>query len=203
MILMRHLIDQQHFVGIEEPETRLHHDYQRKLFSDLKGISQDLQVFLSTHSSVFVDKSLLNDTWFVSIQDRETSIKRLENEDLKILLLELGIQPSDFFMSNYILFVEGKTEKSVLPLMCEKINLDINNISIIPIHGKSKGKYHLSVWIDAASNTNLPLYFLLDKNAEKDIKKLETQGLIDRDRYLILENGDFEDYYPKNVLKAL
>jgi len=196
MILMRQFLDEKPFYGIEEPETRFHHDYQRKVFSYLRKISKERQIFMATHSSVFVDKAFLKDTWFVTLEEKQTKAKRAETEYLKAILLDLGVMPSDFFLSNKILFVEGLTEKNVLPIIGEKAGIDLTDVTIIPTHGKGKGKYHLEVWINAAKNTNLPIFFLLDTDAEKEIRKLE----LDKDYYHLLEK-EFEDYYSKDVLK--
>lgn len=200
IILMRQFLDKKPFYGIEEPETRFHHDFQRKVFSYLRKVSKENQIFVATHSSVFVDKAFLKDTWFVMLEKKQTKVKRVETEDLKDILLELGVTPSDFFLSNKILFVEGLTEKNVLPIIAEKASIDLTDVTIIPTHGKGKGKYHLEVWTDAARNTNLPIFFLLDGDAEKEIKKLEKRELIDRDYYHLLAK-EFEDYYSKDVLK--
>jgi len=196
MILMRQFLDKKPFYGIEEPETRFHHDYQRKVFSYLRKISKERQIFIATHSSVFVDKAFLKDTWFVTLEKKQTKAKRVETEDLKAILLDLGVMPSDFFLSNRILFVEGLTEKNVLPIIGEQAGIDLTDVTIIPTHGKGKGKYHLGIWIDAAKNTNLPIFLLLDRDAEKEIRKLE----LDKDYYHLLEK-EFEDYYSKDVLK--
>jgi hypothetical protein len=202
MILMRQLLDKKPFYGIEEPETRFHHDFQRKVFSYLRKISQERQIFVATHSSVFVDKAFLKDTWFVTLEKKQTKAKKVETEDLKAILHDLGVMPSDFFLSNKILFVEGLTEKNVLPLISERAGIDLTDVTIIPTHGKGKGKYHLEVWIDAAKNTNLPIFFLLDGDAEKEIKNLEKKNLIDKDEYHILVK-EFEDYYSKDILKSV
>lgn len=209
MILMRHFLEEMPFYGIEEPETRLHHDYQRRLFGYLKALSIKRQIFLATHSSVFVDKAFLNDTWFTRLDGTETKVKQLVKEDLRVILLELGILPSDFFFANHILLVEGRTEEYVIPIVAERTGLNLSNVSIIPTHGKERGKYHLEVWVEACRDTNLPIYLLLDRVAEKEIKKLEGTRLLDREHYHMLsqkqlENADacdIEDYYPKDILR--
>jgi len=211
MILMRHLLDSKPFYAIEEPETRLHQDYQRKLFKHLKTISTQHQIFLATHSAVFVDKAFLNNTWFTTLDDKETKVKKVEREDLRLIFLELGMMPSDFFFANRILFVEGLTEKYVIDILAEKIGMNLADASIIPIHGKDKGKYHLEVWMEASKDTNLPTFLLLDRVSEKEIKKLESKRLLDREHYHILSQKqletadacDIEDYYPKDILKEV
>ena len=79
------------------------------------------------------------------------------------------------------------------------------------MHGKDKRNYHLKVWIAAAKETNLPIFLLLDKVAEKEIKVLESEHLLDRENYHTLckkqleKTGtcDFEDYYPKDLLQEV
>jgi predicted ATP-dependent endonuclease of OLD family len=212
MILMRHFLDQKPFYGIEEPETRLHVDYQRKLFKYLKAVSTKRQIFIATHSPVFVDKAFLKQTFLVSLDSQQqTKLKRVERDDLRLILLELGILPSDFFFANRILFVEGLTEKYILPIIAEKSEIDLSNISIIPLHGKDNRNYHLNVWFEAAKETILPIFLLLDKVAEKEIRDLVSDHLLDRENYHILckkqleKSGtcDFEDYYPKDILKEV
>jgi AAA15 family ATPase/GTPase len=212
MILIRHFLDQKTFYGIEEPETRLHTDYQRKLFKYLKAASAKRQIFIATHSPVFVDQAFLKQTFLVSLDSQQqTKLKRVERDDLRLILLELDILPSDFFFANRVLFVEGLTEKYILPIVAEKSEIDLANVSIIPLHGKDNRSYHLRLWIEAAKEINLPVFLLLDKLAENVIKTLESDRLLDKENYHILfkkqleksETCDFEDYYPKNLLRDI
>jgi hypothetical protein len=211
MILMRHFLDPKPFHGIEEPETRLHNAYTRKLHYHLKFLSGLTQIFVATHSSVFVDRALLRDTWYVSMERNETRVKRIENEGLKNLLIDLGIRPSDVFLANRILLVEGATEKNILPMVADKAGVNLGDVNIIPIYGKSKGKYSLTVWSDAVANTGLPVYMLLDKNGSADAVDLLKKKLIDRESYQILSKKnlaespdcDIEDYYNKEILKKV
>lgn len=209
MILMRHFLEEMPFYGIEEPETRLHHDYQRKLFRHLKTLAEKRQIFLATHSSVFVDRAFLKDTWFARLDGTETKIRQVAREDLRVILLELGILPSDFFFANHILLVEGRTEEYIIPVLADKVGIDLSNVSIIPTHGRDRGKYHLEVWVEACRDTNLPIYLLLDRCAEKEIRKLEGARSLDREHYHMLSQKqleaadacDIEDYYPKDILR--
>jgi len=209
MILMRQFLDSKPFQGIEEPETRLHTAYIRKLHSHLKLLSNLTQIFIATHSSVFVDRAFLHDTWYVSLERNETKVKRIENEDLKKLLVELEVRPSDVFLANKILLVEGATEKHILPIIADKASVSLGDVNIIPIYGKSKGRYCLTVWSDAVANTGLPVYLLLDKSGGTDAINLVKKKLIDRDGYYILSKKnladspdcDIEDYYNKEILK--
>ena len=212
MILLRQFLDQRPFYGIEEPETRLHVEYQRKLFRFLKEASKNKQVLVATHSPVFVDKAFLDQTYYFSLDEHHrTNIKKVEIGDLKTILLDLGIMPSDFFFANRILFVEGESDKLVVAEVAEKMGIDLTNVSVIPLHGKDNGCYHLQVWVDASKNTNLPIFLLLDKVAGKEILELEKKKLIEKDSYHMLckagmenaEKCDIEDYYPKEILSQV
>jgi len=135
-------------------------------------------------------------------------VRKLGMSDLKGLLVDLGIQPSDIFLANNVLLVEGKTEDQALPRLAGKVGLDISDLSVVPIHGKSKGKYHLQVWLEAAKNTNLGGFLLLDGDAETEYRRALSEKLIDRDHALVLRKRDFaaenraafEDFLPKSSL---
>lgn len=105
LILMRQFYEPRYFYGIEEPETRLHHDYIRKLFKYLRRVAEDRQIFIATHSPVFVDKAFLKNTWLTRFERKETEVTRLENDELRNVLFELGIRPSDFFFANQYFLV--------------------------------------------------------------------------------------------------
>lgn len=208
LILMRQFNNPMYFYGIEEPETRLHHDYVRKLSHYLKNVSEDWQVFLSTHSPVFVDKAFLQNTWFVRIQGKETKITRVEKEELRNILLELGVKPSDFFFANQLLLVEGRAEEELLPALSEKAGIEISNLKILPVKGKQNTKYHLRVWLEAAGETGIPVFALLDKNARAEADEMIRGRKIDRDNCMVLDKEslsgqsdcDIEDYYPRELL---
>jgi len=204
LFLLRHLTEDGLIFGIEEPESHLHPQLARQLFDILKQISTEKQVFITTHSTVFVDQADPANTWIVRKKNREAQILRVkEPEDLRNILYELGVKPSDIFYSNGIIFVEGTTEKVVLPILAEKIGVSFKSleISLIPTYGKSSGRYHLTVWTDVAKNVNIPYFMILDKGAEKEAKKFVEKGILRiNDNLFILKKGSIEEYYPKDRL---
>lgn len=209
LILMRQFQQEAWFYGIEEPETRLHHDYIRKLFEYLRRLSQDWQLLVATHSPVFVDRAFLNNTWLTRLEGKATKVSQLEKGDLRDVLFELGIRPSDFFFANHVLFVEGRSEEVFVPLLAAKAGLDFTNVKVIPLRGKSRTNYHLRVWIEAAKDAGIPAYVLVDKNGAKEVEDLINDRKIDRDNCMVLDKDslhqnaecDIEDLYPKNLLK--
>jgi len=194
------------FLGVEEPELHLHPELARKFLDIIKEISKKTQIVLTTHSTIFVDQADLQNTWLVRKEEKNTSVTRLsESKDLRNVLDELGLRPSDVFYSDGVLFLEGPSDKVVFPIWARKmgINFDEFGISLIPTYGKENGKYHLTVWIDATENTGIPYYFILDKGAEREAKKL-LKKLEPGENLFLLKKGAIEEYYPNNrIVEAL
>lgn len=109
---------------IEEPELYLHPGMQQKLMDVfLSGIheNQQLQVFLATHSHVFLDRTF--DSKQVSILRSEKnlpasgeervptfSVRRLADADFSILR-DLGVQNSSLFLANCTIWIEGVSDR--------------------------------------------------------------------------------------------
>lgn len=185
-------------LGIEEPELHLHPELARQFLSVMKELSTKNQIFVSTHSTAFVDQADLKNTWIVRKEGKETQVFRIkEPKELKNVLHELGLRPSDIFYANGVIFVEGPTEKTVLPIWASKMGIDFDRmgISMIPTYGKASGRYHLAVWTDAAENTGIPYYFILDKDAQDQTKKLK-EKLVPEENLFLLKKGPIEEYYP-------
>lgn len=135
--------------------------------------------------------------------DKETQISKIgEPKELRNVLYELGLRPSDLFFADGIVFVEGVTERVVLPIFAQKMGLDFekSKISVIPTHGKSSGKYHLRVWTEAARNVDIPFFMILDQGAEKEVRKLDLNVLRPQENLFLLKKGSVEDYYDEEKL---
>jgi len=198
------------FFGIEEPDLHFHPELVRKFLGFLKDICRDKQVFITTHSTAFVDATDLESVWMARKSNKETSFQTIQaSDDLKSLLYELGYRPSDLFFPNGIIFVEGPSDRMAYSIWSEKLRFDFPQkaISFISIRGKDKGKYHLGVWIEAVKNTNLPFFMILDKFAEleREAKDMIQKHTLEADKnFFALSKGDLEDYYPsKRLINAL
>lgn len=102
--------DNSRLVFIEEPESHLHPDWQSKLLLALKKIPNQ-QYLITTHSNAFINDS--NTKLFsVKLDNGEVRINEanLEGDKLSIIR-ELGYKPSDLLQANYILWVEGFSDK--------------------------------------------------------------------------------------------
>jgi len=204
--LMWHLLDKDFIYGIEEPENHFHPEYLKKLFNFFKEISKERQIILSTHSPLLVDKTNLENNWIIKREKRETAVQRLkEKEELKFVLAELGLVPSDIYLKDFIFFVEGGTEKEVIPILGEKLGFKdlIDRIAIIPIGGEGQLKNYLKMWLELLNIFPIEYLVLLDKHSEGLIHTLirELGELkIDVKKFLVLEKGSIEDYYPIEIV---
>lgn len=212
LILWRYLCEGKPFYGIEEPEVRLHASYIRKMHSYLVEQSPNVQFFVATHSTIMLDQSSLENAWLFSLRGKETEVIRMTKKELPELLKELGVRPSDIFMAEKIIFVEGETEKILLPIIAQKTEIDISGVSLISIKGYGKAKYHLDLWCEVASAAGVDFYMLLDKSASKDAEKIIRDGKMGRDKVRLLDKPELEaekecsleDFYPKDkIVKVL
>ncbi len=121
----------------EEPEIYLHIGAQKKMCSILKDISKEGQVIISTHSNIFVDKSDLSTTYLLIKENGETKLRKFEGD--KEILEELGISPSDIFLTNGIILVEGPSDVEIVKIFADAIleNWDECNIAVLPIGGSN------------------------------------------------------------------
>jgi len=148
--------------AMEEPELFLHPHAQRRLAMTLREIAEteNHQVFICTHSTYFVDLEHYKEVAIISKDDPERGtcvrqcIKELfKGDDIaerkKRFHMARWINPDrgEMFFAKRVVFVEGETEKVVLPFLAQKLGVFDPDISII----------------DCGSKHNLPLYIAIAK----------------------------------------
>ncbi len=148
--------------AMEEPELFLHPHSQRRLFSSLREIAEtpEHQVFLCTHSTYFVDLSdykhvaiVRKNKSVVGSEVRQCTAELFTSDDVeqrkKRFHMAKWINPDrgEIFFAQRVIFVEGETERVVLPYLAEKLECFSPDISII----------------DCGSKHNLPLYVTIAK----------------------------------------
>lgn len=152
---------------IEEPEAHTHPQMQYVFASQIKGLIDKiprLQAVLTTHSSHIVSKSEFEDIRYLSKSDdqKNVEIKNFHTElsekftDIhgdtegpllfKFLSQYLCIQSSELFFANKAIFIEGTTERMLLPLFVRKHDRNISdetplssqNISVLEVGANAK-----------------------------------------------------------------
>ena len=122
------------YLLIEEPELYLHPHAQKVLAKSLRGIAGTMhhQVFLCSHSPIFIDISKYKDIAIVEKENKSSpsTIRQSkaelfegeENKDRKNRFnLSHWINPErgEMFFARKAILVEGATEKVLLPYLAE------------------------------------------------------------------------------------
>lgn len=98
-------------IFMEEPETNVHPECQRHMMNVMRKSSL-AQVFATTHSPVLLDSAVADVVYRIehdSIQSCST--RCATNEDLYRVLDLLDVRASDLLQSNFVIWVEGLTDK--------------------------------------------------------------------------------------------
>ncbi|MEJ5865356.1 ATP-dependent endonuclease [Pseudomonas farsensis] len=126
---------------IEEPEAHTHPQLQRIFIKNIKsllspgisrtdGVSRSLQTILSTHSSYIVSESDFEDIKYFKKLDGCVTSKNLkdlkdyygDSQHYTFLKQYLTIHRSELFFADKAIFIEGDTERVLLPAMMMKID---------------------------------------------------------------------------------
>jgi predicted ATP-dependent endonuclease of OLD family len=131
--------EKESLVFIEEPETHLHPHWQRLLIEALSGFDKH-QFFITTHSNVIINTT---NTAFYSVKQEEsiTQVRRLNHDnDLLDVLKDLGYFASDFLQTNFILWVEGRSDVIYWDYLISKTNPNLKpgrDFIVLPFNGKT------------------------------------------------------------------
>ncbi len=150
---------------IEEPEAHTHPQMQSVFIEKVRSLLSDvepLQTFITTHSSHIVKGSEFKDIRYfqnnhdnknVTIKNFYTELqKKYEKEEdgFKFLNQYLSIASAELFFAEKIIFIEGLTEKLLLPYFIQQydktstdeVMLSSQNISILEIGANAKAFSH-------------------------------------------------------------
>lgn len=132
------------YLLIDEPDIFLHHGIQKKLHNDLIELSNKNQIFMTTHSPIFIDSYKLINVFLLELQvsqqyyrrrDREYNILKTNIVELneingaKKIRQYLGITERDHeVLDNYNILVEGETDKKYFEELMRFFNIEIPNI---------------------------------------------------------------------------
>lgn len=103
----------------EEPEIFLHPTQQKTSGEILYRLSKKNQVIFSTHSPNLLANFTTRQIRQVTLDEKGYSTIR-EKTDISVILNDLGYTASDLMHVNFVFIVEGKQDKSRLPLLLEK-----------------------------------------------------------------------------------
>lgn len=185
-------------IAIEEPESHLHPNAQKKLYSQINSIGG--QKIISTHSSYIAGSARLKEVRsifkdFSSISIGKFNDSEFHKEDIRKIHRQVINTRGELFFSKLVILFEGETEEQALPILLKKyftknsIELGINFIGV-------GGFGNYLTFIRFFEAFNIP-YLILSDN-EPDINSSVTSQINqsktkDISKVVFLNNGnDFE-----------
>lgn len=183
--------------ALEEPETHAHPELQRRLFSLLKELAAESQIFVATHSSIFVDRTALNSLWIVKNDGQGTTIQHAT--EFHDALDEIGARPSDIFFADRVLLVEGKSDALIVSAIAQGLHLDLSDARILSTDGKSGPASRLKAILEFSSRVVTP-WVLLDGDGKETAESLIESALVPRGNVHVLSRGPIESYYPTHLV---
>lgn len=165
---------------IEEPEVHLHPKLQRILAKRIQEIAdrKSLQLFISTHSTVFLDVEIWQENTANLYVTDGSGVKEFSRP--AELLAMMGIRPGDVFHANGVIWIEGPSDriyiKHWLKLYCYEKNLPlpVENVHYIFIlYGGALMKHLSADRCDMILTTkvNRNAIFIADNDNDYDAKE--------------------------------
>ncbi len=200
---------------IDEAELHLHPTGQRQLKNALLELTNGVdQVFITTHSSVFIADEAGQQTIFeVNKEEKRTGVESVSHAGRQHVVYQLlGGSPADLLLPANFLIVEGASEEWFLLGLVERFYNDRPQIQIIPANGDDERQRQNMDAINLVFNPlkKRPIYkeklvILLDqpnggdKQARFDEFKQENRFLENNDQLHMLDVNGLEDYYPEEL----
>lgn len=196
------------FLLIDEPDIYLHNGLQKKLYNHLKTLSKKSQIFITTHSKVFIDGFNLKNTFLLDIKiDDATFYKRANKEfhQVNTILINLdensgslrikdylGIETEEYdLLKEFNILVEGNCDKKFIEEFTNFYSFDSPNI--ISANGVNNIESYLdfynSFYYQNSYKPTIKVLFDNDdagRNVYREIKKKLDKNIY-KDINLILE----------------
>jgi len=157
-------------IVVEYPELFLHPSLQKTASKILYRLSKKNQVIFTTHSPNMVANFTRGQICQMVLDEDGYSSAR-QNADIDDILTDLGYSANDFLNVDFVFIVEGKQDKSRLPLLLEKYYSEV--------HDESGELSRISI-ITTNSCTNIKTY--------ANLKYMNQLYL--RDQFLMIRDGD-------------
>ena len=162
-------------------------EYENSIFVNDKNTQNflDNNINYAEGIKLLPDNLPVNLKWLKSLSDKEPS-----TSNRGVHLLKFPIEK--------VLLVEGITEEILLPVFAKFLGYDFyaKGIQIIAAGGKNQV---VKLYYKLAEELKIPVFVLLDKDAEDNIRQIEPK-LRPIDKIHLVSCGEFEDLLPKSLI---
>jgi len=156
---------------VEEPETHLHPALETSMMRYLKQISASCQVFITTHSTNFLDTAEMRNVYLVS-KDTFTQVQLLNLADAETQIpRELGIRLSSLFMFDRLVFVEGGSDEEIIREWATilDVNLGQANVGFIAMGGvRNFAHFAAETTLSFLTKRRVQVWFIIDRDERDD-----------------------------------
>jgi len=202
LLLVTHIVaHKDKIILVDHPELHLHPHAERNL-ATLIDESEDIQIFLITHSPYFVSIDKRHKIFRFVQKNSQTEVHTMQPEylaDIEYSKLEhlLDIDSKELFFARKVLLVEGPTEYGAIPVFTKAMNysFDKKGISIVDVGGKS----NLSIFARLCEGYHIPYLILADGDARETLKQIKVPYKSKKTRLMILSK-DFEAILPEELV---
>ncbi|QUY41042.1 ATP-dependent endonuclease [Acaryochloris marina] len=183
---------------VEEPEIHLHPALETSMMRYLKRISCDCQVFITTHSTNFLDTAEMNNVYLVT-KPNSTQIRQIDIGEAEAKIpQELGIRLSSLFMFDRLVFVEGITDEDAIREWASVlgVNLSQANVGFIRMGGaRNFAHFATEETLNFLAKRQVRMWFLIDRDEKDDSEILKMQARLGENAKLkVLNKREVENY---------
>jgi len=188
---------------IEEPEVHLHSSAQKKLFEYFREKSSEIQLVITTHSSLFTSLDNGTKLYLIYKKDGISIRERIEKESHLILVRRiLGVSNSDVYGADCVIFLEDPVDVSSFETVAKFLNYDQigKNIFVDSLDGTDNSP-NLPFLFRYLRRSQCNFFAILDNHTKNvNIKnRLITDKLAEKED-IIIRNKQFEDLFDSDSI---
>ncbi len=187
-------------VLIEEPEVHLHPGLENAVHTYLQEKQSAMQMFVTTHSTNFVDSVSFQNIYLVSRSEAlRTQCEQVDaGEGATRIPAELGLRLSTVFMFDRLVFVEGPSDEAVLREFAKTLGNDLTraNVGFVQMGGvRNFAHYAAEGTLDILVRRRVQMWFVIDRDEreEEEIERM-LKRLGERARLFIPDRRELENY---------